>query len=150
MERTKGPQKPSQIRRDASGRFASPDALVVEKFPASQQGAWTEAGKERRKAELERRRQQHKPLSLDAQAEIVTAVEYQPAQLVRNAHPWAERVPYEETIVPAPLTKSQDWEARDKQSERWTIPEGAPVVNQRGELVALWLAWYCLRAKGVI
>lgn len=84
---------------------------------------------------------ERKPLSLDAQAEIVTAVEYQPAQLVRNAHPWAERVPYEETIVPAPLTKSQDWEARDKRSERWTIG----VVGA----VAL-LAWYCLRAKGVV
>ena len=75
MERTKGPQKPSQIRRDASGRFAKPDALVVEQFPASQQGAWTQAGKERRKAELDRRRQQLAPLSLDREAEIETALD---------------------------------------------------------------------------
>lgn len=81
MERTKGPQKPSQIRRDASGRFATPDALVVERFPASQQGAWTEAGKERRKAELERRRQQH-VLSMDSQAAIVAALDHVPPEPV--------------------------------------------------------------------
>lgn len=65
-----------------------------------------------------------KPLSLDAQAEIVTAVEYLPAKVMHNAHPWVARTSYEKTVVPAPLTKAQDWQARDVWSERvvvWSI-----------------------------
>ena len=80
MERKQRPQKPSQIRRDASGRFASPESLVViDKFPPEQQGRWTQAGRERREAEFARRLQQlAKPLPLDRVAEIETALDVDP------------------------------------------------------------------------
>ena len=82
------------VTRSTSGEcrdcLLKPREAPAESFPPEQQGAWTEAGKERRKAELDRRRQQLAPLSLDATAEIETAMDVDPDADVRS---WYDAIP---------------------------------------------------------
>ena len=121
------------LTRSTSGKcracLLKPAEAPREVLDASQQGAWTEEGKRRRAAELQRRRDQHKPLSLDAQAEIVAAVECVPTDTYTVSE---ARLPVQTTsapsepeiVPPAPISKAEDWQARDVWAERvvvWSI-----------------------------
>lgn len=188
----------ASLTRSTSGKcrdcLLKPAEAPREVLDASQQGAWTEDGKRRRAAELQRRRDQHKPLSLDAQAEIVAAVETDASLTVsvvdadvrkfrdqvlcadqldvipweyqtalnrevwrkryakhlaeRNSSPVEARLPTQTTsapsepaiVAPAPISKAEDWQARDVWSERVVI--GAILAM----MIGLGLA--CLLGRG--
>lgn len=124
---------------------------VAEDLPQWQQGKWTPEAvakaKQRRADELARREGQHKPLSLDSQAEIFTAVDTSPE---RTYSVTEASLPVQTTSAPSEfasvdsgaLSKGDGWEARDVWSERLTV--GIIVA------VVMWLSIYRLRAKGVM
>ena len=127
MERKQGPQKPSHIRRDASGQFASPDSLVVDTFPPEQQGRWTplrvNAALKRRADELERRKSQHKPLPLDVDPDAAVKAYREASYAAADEQPL------------------RDWDSlhvSDKNVWRlcWQCVQGGPMTHPRIKAIA--------------